>query len=106
MHGLGVHAKLTIQRANGMTEVVHDKPFNFEEQTTWPVDVKLNNGDRVTTTCVYTNTKNTAVAFGTKTEDEMCFNFAQYYPMCGMTCDEEDPLALVWQVSQGGGCPK
>jgi hypothetical protein len=104
-HQLGIHAKFTIQRANGQTEVIHDKPFNFEEQTTWPVDFVVNNGDRVTTTCIYRNMTNRAVSFGTNTQDEMCFNFALYYPMCAMTCLQEDTLAAAWSLTQGGGCP-
>jgi hypothetical protein len=103
-HGLGIHAKLVVKRANGMTEVVHDKPFNFEEQTTYPINVVLNNGDRVTTTCIYRNSPN-LVIFGFNTEEEMCFNFAQYYPMCGMTCAPDDPAAGVIHSNQGGGCP-
>ena len=103
-HGLGIGAKLVVQRANGMTEVVHDKPFNFEEQTTYPINVVLNNGDRVTTTCIYKSSPN-LVIFGFNTEEEMCFNFAQYYPMCGMTCAPDDPAAAVIHANQGGGCP-
>ena len=105
MHGLGVHAKLSVQRMGGATEVIHDKSFNFEEQTTWGINTVVNNGDRVTTTCVYTNDTNRRVGFGLNTEDEMCFNFALYYPMCGMTCVPDDPLAAVYQATQGGGCP-
>jgi hypothetical protein len=105
-HQLGIHAKFTVQRANGQTEVIHDKPFNFEEQTTWPIDFVVNNGDRVTTTCVYRNMTNRAVSFGTNTQDEMCFNFALYYPMCAMSCLQEDPLAAAWSLTQGGGCPE
>jgi hypothetical protein len=106
MHGLGIHAKLVVQRANGTTEIVHDKAFNFEEQTTYPIDFVVNNGDKITTTCVYKNTTSRAVSFGTKTEEEMCFNFALYYPMCGMTCTQGDILAAAWSISQGGGCPR
>jgi uncharacterized membrane protein YgcG len=105
-HQLGIHAKFTIQRTNGQVDVIHDKPFNFEEQTTWPIDVVVNNGDRITTTCVYRNPTNWDVGFGTRTEDEMCFNFALYYPMCALTCTQEDPLAALWSLSQGGGCPQ
>jgi len=105
MHNLGVHAKFSVQRANGQTEVMHDKSFNFEEQTTWGINTVVNNGDRVTTTCVYTNDTARRVSFGTNTEDEMCFNFALYYPMCAMTCVPDDPLAAVYHLSQGGGCP-
>lgn len=106
MHKLGIHAKLTVQRANGKTEVIHDKTFNFEEQTTYPIDFVVNNGDKITTTCVYRNMSGASVAFGTNTEDEMCFNFALYYPMCGMSCTQEDPAAALWSLSQGGGCPQ
>ena len=105
MHELGVGAKLSVQRTDGTTEVIHDKSFNFEEQTTWPISVEVKNGDRVTTTCVYSNDSNRSVGFGLDTEDEMCFNFALYYPMCGMTCVPDDPLAAVYQATQGGGCP-
>jgi cytochrome c5 len=105
MHGLGVGAKFSVQRANGQTEVMHDKPFNFEEQTTYGINTTVNNGDRITTTCVYSNSTNARVSFGTNTEDEMCFNFALYYPMCAMTCVPDDPLAAVYPLSQGGGCP-
>jgi hypothetical protein len=105
-HQLGIHAKFSIQRANGQIEVIHDKPFNFEEQTTWPIDVVVNNGDRVTTSCTYRNLTSRDVGFGTRTDQEMCFNFALYYPMCAMTCTQEDPLAALWSLSQGGGCPQ
>lgn len=105
-HQLGIHAKFIVERANGQTEVIHDKPFNFEEQTTWPIDFVVNNGDRITTTCVYRNMTNRDVAFGTRTEDEMCFNFALYYPMCAMSCIQEDLAAAAWSLTQGGGCPE
>jgi hypothetical protein len=105
MHKRGMGAKFEITRANGMKEVVQDTPFNFEEQITTGVDFVLNNGDKVTTTCIYKNTGGPATSFGTSTEQEMCFNFALYYPMCGMTCTQSDLLANVWQASQGNGCP-
>jgi hypothetical protein len=105
MHKLGVHAKFTVQRADGKVEVIHDLPFNFEEQTTRAIDVVLNNGDKVTTTCVYSNPSNKAVAFGTNTDQEMCFNFALYYPMCAMKCTPTDLFASVVHGTQGAGCP-
>jgi cytochrome c551/c552 len=105
MHKRGMGAKFEITRANGMKEVVQDTPFNFEEQLTTAVDFVLNNGDKVTTTCIYKNTGLPATSFGTSTDQEMCFNFALYYPMCGMTCSQSDLLANVWQGTQGNGCP-
>ncbi len=105
MHKRGIGAKFEILRSNGMVEVMHDKAFNFEEQTTWPVDYTLNSGDKVRVTCIYKNTGLPATSFGTSTDQEMCFNFALYYPMCGMTCANDDILAGVWQSTQGNGCP-
>jgi len=105
MHKLGVHAKFTVQRGDGKVEVIHDLPFNFEEQTTRNIDVVLNNGDKVTTTCVYTNTTNQSVGFGQKTDQEMCFNFSLYYPMCAMKCTPSNFFAAAIHSSQGAGCP-
>ena len=107
MHQLGVHAKLEVLRADGSIEVVHDKAFTFEDQVSTPLDppVQLNNGDKVRTTCVYQNNTSTAVAFGEGSYDEMCFNFASYYPSCGFTCKPQDFFSQTIQSSQGGGCP-
>jgi hypothetical protein len=106
MHKLGVHAKFTVQRTDGTVEVIHDLPFNFEEQTTRGIDVVLNNGDKVTTTCIYSNPTNRAVAFGQNTDQEMCFNFALYYPMCAMRCAPTNLFASVVHLTQGAGCPR
>jgi len=46
----------------------------------------LNPGDTVITTCIYDNTTDRAVTFGENTQNEMCFNFATYYPMNGLSC--------------------
>jgi len=44
------------------------------------------NGDTVRTTCIYENNTNQTIRFGESSEDEMCMNFARYYPKDGMTC--------------------
>lgn len=107
MHQLGVAAKLEVLRADGSVEVVHDMPFSFEDQVTVPLtpEIELRNGDRVRTTCVYENDTATTVGFGTGSDDEMCFNFASYYPMCGMTCTGGDGFSALVAATQGGGCP-
>ena len=49
-------------------------------------EVIVESGDVITTTCVYTNPTNRNVAFGMNTDDEMCFNFALYWPKGALSC--------------------
>ena len=82
------HMKFTVQKAGGMEIVMHDKDFNFEEQTTYPMmpPVEINAGDRIITTCTFDNDTNQTITFGENTGNEMCFNFALYEPMGAITC--------------------
>lgn len=85
MHKLGVNGKLELIR-NGQTTVVHDAPFTFGDQTLYKIDVDLMNGDVLKTTCTYDNTTSRRVGFGQNSDDEMCFNFVEYYPMGAFQC--------------------
>jgi hypothetical protein len=87
MHQLGVHAKFERIRS-GQTTTMHDKPFSFDDQRSWSLDpeVLLQTGDQVRTTCRYNNTTGGTVRFGQNTTDEMCFNFALYWPKDGFSC--------------------
>ena len=87
-HKLATHMKFTVQKASGETIVMHDADFDFNEQQAYAMNptVQLVTGDKVTTTCTYTNSTDQAVRFGENTEDEMCFNFAAYYPMGALSC--------------------
>jgi len=87
-HKLAVHMKFTARKGLGPEIVMHDQPFKFGEQGTYPLDppIVLNAGDVVTTTCTYTNPTLRSVTFGESTNDEMCFNFAMYYPKGALTC--------------------
>jgi len=95
-HRTATHMRFTIERASGETVVMHDAAFNFEEQTTYPLDppVVVESGDRIITTCTYTNDTSRAITFGENTGNEMCFNFALYEPMGGLNC------------GAGGGFPR
>jgi hypothetical protein len=88
-HTYAVGHKFSVKRKDGSEVVMLDKPFQFGEQKSYPFDKELilEGGDTVTTTCVYTNKTNTAINFGENTGDEMCFNFASYYPKDGFSCD-------------------
>ena len=87
-HKLARHMSFSVQKASGERIVMYDGRFDFEEQQAYPLDplVQLATGDKVITTCTYDNTTDRAVSFGEDTDDEMCFNFASYYPMGGLTC--------------------
>ena len=67
---------------------MHEGPFNFDEQSSYPMEKELilNTGDTVTTTCIFDNPTSRNVTFGESTTNEMCFNFAVYYPMGAFTC--------------------
>lgn len=86
MHKTGVRGKLEIIRANGDVEVLDDSPFNQEDQTVTPVNAVVNRGDKVRTTCVFNNDTGRTIRFGDSTDDEMCFNFARYYPKGALSC--------------------
>jgi hypothetical protein len=87
-HKTARHMKFTVQRASGETVVMHDRDFDFNEQGTYGLTppVALNNGDKVITTCTYSNDSNSTITFGENTGNEMCFNFAVYYPMGALNC--------------------
>jgi hypothetical protein len=87
-HRFAHHMKFTVEKANGETITMHDKPFNFEEQTTYPMTppIEIVSGDRIITTCTFTNDTDRTITFGENTGNEMCFNFALYEPMGAISC--------------------
>ncbi|MEY4582968.1 MAG: hypothetical protein RL701_7671, partial [Pseudomonadota bacterium] len=87
-HTLATHMRFEVQKSGGERIMMHDADFRFEEQQSYALatPVVLEKGDTVFTTCTYTNTSARAVTFGEDTGNEMCFNFASYYPMGGLKC--------------------
>ena len=86
MHQYGVASKLEIIRPDGSVEVLEDGPFNWEDQHVTPIDAVVNTGDQVRMTCSFVNTSDRTVRFGDSSNDEMCLNFARYYPMGAFRC--------------------
>lgn len=76
MHLKGSHMKVTVNRAAGGSEVVHDEPFSFQNQRGYAEDIRLTSGDTITTTCTYSS----PARFGKGTNEEMCYWFALSYP--------------------------
>jgi len=76
MHLQGRHMKTVINRKDGSTEVLIDKPFDFNTQISYPTPATINPGDTLSTTCTYA----TPTPFGQGTNEEMCYNFVLAYP--------------------------
>ena len=85
MHKLGVHQQIVINRAGGTTETLHDAPFDFNSQISYPTDTVIHPGDTLTTTCSYDNTTSAKVPFGEDTQDEMCYGFLTAWPVGALT---------------------
>jgi hypothetical protein len=86
MHELGRSFRTEILRGGetGPAEPLIDVPaFSFQDQRFYPHEpaVTLQPGDALRTTCTYDNPGPSAVHFGERTEDEMCFNFLLLYPI-------------------------
>jgi len=81
MHLKGTHMKVTLQRAAGGTEVVHDEPFSFQNQRGYQQNLIVQPGDSLTTACTY----NAPTTFGRGTNEEMCYWFALAYPAGALT---------------------
>lgn len=81
MHLKGKHLTAEITRADGTKEMLHDAPFNFEDQRSYQVRNTLMPGDSIKTTCEYS----APARFGSGTMDEMCYAFTLYYPKLSLT---------------------
>lgn len=80
MHLQGRHMKTVINRAAGGSEVLIDKPFDFNTQVSYKTPAVIKPGDTLTTTCTYA----TPTPFGEGTNQEMCYNFVLAYPAGGL----------------------
>jgi hypothetical protein len=80
MHLQGRHMKTVINRKDGATEVLIDKPFDFNTQIAYPTPAVINPGDTLSTTCTFA----TPTPFGQGTNEEMCYNFVMAYPAGGL----------------------
>jgi hypothetical protein len=91
MHATGTHAELVLHRASGEQIVLHDHPYNFEDQQVyWLGDpqsdagVVVGPGDTLSTTCSYDNPRDTTILSGPAKDNEMCTVITWAWPATAM----------------------
>lgn len=79
-HQLGTHQKVSVVR-NGVTTVLHDGPYDFQEQNYYLQDPMFDvlPGDRINVECTWQN-EGSAVGFGESSNQEMCFSGLYRFP--------------------------
>lgn len=86
MHRLGTHMRVVAHRDGQPAEVLHDRPYSFEEQLIYPIEpIEMKRGDRIEVECSYNNTTGAPVGFGDSSDQEMCFATTFRYPATGGT---------------------
>ena len=82
MHKAGTYSKLEVIRQGGKVETILEKPFEFDNQTTYmlPTPVVINPGDKLKTTCRFRNPTSIAKRYGESSDEEMCYLFTTAYP--------------------------
>ncbi|HEX6243164.1 MAG TPA: hypothetical protein VFZ61_19760 [Polyangiales bacterium] len=104
-HTYAVGHRFSVKKASGEEIVLLDRPFTFGEQKSYGLspEVIVQEGDTITTTCVYSNPTNRSINFGENTDDEMCFNFATYWPKGALVCSLFGGGGLLGGLLGGGG---
>jgi hypothetical protein len=81
MHQTGVHMKVLAQSSVAGSVVLHDGPYDFNEQVFHPVDLlQMKAGDVVNVECTYNNATGTTIPFGDSSYEEMCFAGLARFP--------------------------
>lgn len=82
MHQIGksIGSETTPAGASSPVSVDRVENWSFGTQPWNPVDVTFRGGDVVHTWCGWENGGDTAVGYGERTSDEMCYHFLMFYP--------------------------
>jgi hypothetical protein len=74
MHYLGRKQTLELgPDANNFSTVYTRDPYDFEQQTIDPIDLRLTPGTAARLTCSYDNNRDETITYGESTNNEMCF---------------------------------
>jgi len=83
MHQLGTHFETRL-RTGGQERVLHDAPYDFNEQKFMSFEpIQLAPGDTITTRCTWWNSLDKTVIWGESSDSEMCFSILYRYPAGG-----------------------
>jgi hypothetical protein len=106
MHKLGTALSSVILPASGAaTQTLVDQPsFSFSEQYLYPSHLGVHANDVVETKCTWNNSTTSEVLFGEGTGDEMCFDFAAYYPLVPDQLNSGTPIFSALTPSLGATC--
>lgn len=105
MHQHGRRMKLTINRADGSQDVMHDAPFSFDNQVRFtPRDVVLLPGDTLDTSCYYDNDALLPVPFGETAEEETCFGFITAWPAGALSSNPLGELGNALGIQPDKSC--
>lgn len=81
MHVLGAELHSTIEHEDGTSDdLLHLTGWNFESQHFYAVDALLEPGDSIHTWCGFRNDTGKPTTSGSRTDQEMCFNFLYVSP--------------------------
>jgi len=80
MHKRGSRMRTVINRADGGQDILHDQPFDYQNQIQYDTPQVLQPGDTLSTTCFFENPGGRS-NFGPSTDDEMCYNFVTAWPI-------------------------
>lgn len=72
MHQTGVAMKVVAHSPGVADRVLYDGPFDFDNQTIFPLDVQLKAGDQIGVACTFENARGYALHWGESSTDEMC----------------------------------
>lgn len=96
MHKLGTIISGNVTHADGSAyELANRNPWSFDDQYWDQVQTTIGPGDKVSVRCAWQNPTSNNVGFGEKTEDEMCYVFAAYWPRISLP-------AWNWQAAAAG----
>lgn len=80
-HDIGAGIWTEVLRGGEVVGEMRDDDFDFDSQQFQAVDVQVEPGDELRTTCVYDSSERTETTpGGPGSEEEMCINFMAYYP--------------------------
>jgi len=81
MHQTGVHMKGVAHSSSAGDVMVHDGPFEFENQIVYEIaPLQMNQGDVIDIECTFDNMTDGPIGFGESSNDEMCFMVLHRYP--------------------------